>query len=120
MIFHVHGLEVGRSDNPNPQLVALEKKGAEMADLIITVSEAMKQELVSLGVPAEKIRVCYHGVDAKFFDPHRAIPSGLRPAREIRPEEDDVIVLFMGRLEPVKGLSSSFLPCPRCWQSIPM
>ena len=52
MIFHVHGLEVGRSENPNPQLVALEKKGAEVADLIITVSEAMKQELVSLGVRA--------------------------------------------------------------------
>lgn len=26
MIYHVHGLETGRSDNPNPQLVTLEKK----------------------------------------------------------------------------------------------
>ena len=76
MIYHVHGLEIGRSESPNPQLVALEKKGAEVADLVITVSEAMKQELVSLGVPAEKIRVCYHGVDAGFFDPHQSsIPS---------------------------------------------
>ena len=49
MIYHVHGLEVGRSDNPNPQLVALEKKGAEVADQVITVSEAMKQELATLG-----------------------------------------------------------------------
>ena len=48
MIYHVHGLEVGRTDNPNPQLVALEKKGAEIADRIITVSEAMKQSWPSL------------------------------------------------------------------------
>ena len=69
LIFHVHGLEVGRSENPNPQLVALEKKGTEIADRIITVSGAMKKQLAALGVPEEKISVCYHGVDAGFFDP---------------------------------------------------
>ncbi len=42
MIYHVHGLEVGRSEHPNPQLVSLEKKGAKEADLVITVSEAME------------------------------------------------------------------------------
>ena len=54
MIYHVHGLEVGRTNNPNPQLVALEKRGVEIADKIITVSKAMKRELVILGAPIEK------------------------------------------------------------------
>ena len=113
MIFHVHGLEVGRSENPNPQLVALEKKGAEVADLIITVSEAMKQELVSLGVRAEKIRVCYHGVDAALFNPDRADPRRLTALRKrYGYAEDDVIVLFMGRQESVKGIVQLFSAIP--------
>jgi glycogen(starch) synthase len=113
MIFHVHGLEVGRTDNPNPQLVALEKKGANVADLIITVSEAMKQELVSLGVEAKKVRVCYHGVDGAFFDPDRADPERLAALRKrYGYAEDDIIVLFMGRLEPVKGIVQLFSAIP--------
>lgn len=113
MIYHVHGLEGGRSENPNPQLVALEKKGAEVADLIITVSQAMKQELVSLGVRAEKVRICYHGVDAAFFNPHRADPKRLTALRKIYGyAEDDVIVLFMGRLESVKGIVQLFSAIP--------
>jgi glycosyltransferase involved in cell wall biosynthesis len=109
MIYHVHGLEIGRTDTPNPQLVALEKKGADAADLVITVSEAMKQELVSLGVAAEKIRVCYHGVDAEFFNPDRADAKRLAELKEKYGfASDDIIVLFMGRLEPVKGVVQLF------------
>ena len=113
MIYHVHGLEVGRSENPNSQLVALEKRGSEVADLVITVSEAMKQQLAGMGVPRDKIRVCYHGVDAKFFDPDRADPKHLADLkRKYGLKEDDIIVLFMGRLEPVKGIIQLFSAVP--------
>ena len=105
MIFHVHGLETGRSENPNVQLIALEKKGAMMADGIITVSKAMKQELSGLGIPDKKIRVCYHGVDAQFFDPKRADPKHLQALRErYGLKIGDYVLLFIGRLEPVKGI----------------
>jgi len=113
MIYHVHGLETGRSDHPNPQLVALEKRGCEVADLVITVSEAMKRELGAMGVPEGKVRVCYHGVDAKFLDPDRADRKRLAALRErYGLEEDDIIVLFMGRLEPVKGIGQLFSALP--------
>jgi glycosyltransferase involved in cell wall biosynthesis len=109
MIYHVHGLEIGRTDTPNPQLVTLEKKGANVADLVITVSEAMKQQLVGLGVSQEKIRVCYHGVDAAFFNPDRADAKRLAALRKRYGfTSDDVIVLFMGRLESVKGVVQLF------------
>jgi glycosyltransferase involved in cell wall biosynthesis len=109
MIYHVHGLEIGRTDTPNPQLVTLEKKGAEVADLVITVSEAMKQELICLGVSPEKIRVCYHGVDAAFFNPDRADAKRLAALRKRYGfAKEDVIVLFMGRLESVKGIVQLF------------
>lgn len=109
MIYHVHGLEIGREDSPNPQLVALEKKGAAAADLVITVSEAMKRQLVGMGVAAEKIRVCYHGVDTVFFNPDRADARQLADLRSRYGfAEDDIVVLFMGRLEPVKGVMQLF------------
>lgn len=109
LIYHVHGLEIGREDSPNPQIVALEKKGAEVADLVITVSQAMKQQLVGLGVSSEKVRFCYHGVDAAFFNPIRADAKRLAALRKRYGfASDDVIVLFMGRLEPVKGVVQLF------------
>ena len=113
MIYHIHGLEVGRSDNPNPQLVALEKKGTEVADRVITVSEAMKQELLTLGTPKEKVSVCYHGVNASFFDPDRAdvkILAALRKRYGF--SDDDIIILFVGRLESVKGVKELFYALP--------
>lgn len=113
LIYHVHGLEVGRSESPNPQLVALERKGALASDLVLTVSLAMKRQIESMGVPEEKIRVCYHGVDSDFFDPQKAEPDKLKALRERYGFEDDAqVVLFVGRLEPVKGLVQLFSAMP--------
>ncbi|MDD1741783.1 MAG: glycosyltransferase family 4 protein [Methanotrichaceae archaeon] len=105
MIYHVHGLEIGRSDNPNLQIIDLERKGAEVADLVITVSQAMKQEVAELGIDSHKIRVCYHGVDAKFFNPVEARIEKIQLLRSrYNLDENDFIILFIGRLEPVKGI----------------
>jgi glycosyltransferase involved in cell wall biosynthesis len=113
LIYHVHGLETGRSERPNPQLVALERKGAAVADLVITVSEAMKRELATMGVPAEKVRVCYHGVDTEFFDPRLVDPGAIETLRKkYGYAKDDIIVLFVGRLEPVKGIKELFSAMP--------
>jgi len=113
LIYHVHGLEGGRSERPNPQLVALESRGVAVADLVITVSLAMKRELASLGVPAEKVRVCYHGVDTGFFDPDSVDPRALESLRErYGYAKDDIIVIFLGRLEPVKGVIELFSAMP--------
>lgn len=113
LIYHVHGLETGRSSNPNPQLMALEHKGSEVADLVITVSEAMKRELAGQGVFADKIRVCYHGVDCEFFDPEKVDRESLVALRERYGfDEDDIVILFVGRLEPVKGIRELFSALP--------
>lgn len=113
MIYHVHGLETGRSQSPNPQLIALEHRGAEVADLVITVSEAMKRELVGQGISADKIRVCYHGVDCEFFDPDKVDEKSLVSLKEIYGfAEDDIVLLFVGRLEPVKGVRELFAALP--------
>lgn len=120
MIYHVHGLEAGRSEQPNQQLVSMEKKGAKTADLVITVSEAMKQEMISFGVPADKIRVCYHGVDSVFFDPSRMDPAKLENLRELYGlDVDDTVILFIGRLEPVKGVIQFLQALPKVLEKHP-
>ena len=105
LIFHVHGLETGRSDHPNPQIVCLERQGALAADRIITVSEAMKRQIKEMGISGDKISVCYHGVDSQFFDRQRADALSLKSLRRRYGfADDDIIILFLGRLEPIKGV----------------
>ncbi|HPR66393.1 MAG TPA: glycosyltransferase family 4 protein [Methanothrix sp.] len=105
LIFHVHSLEVGRETAPNPQIVDLEVRGASLADGVITVSMAMKEQLASLGIPKDKIDVCYHGVETDVFSPSKVKPKKIEELRErYAIEEGDEVILFVGRLEPVKGV----------------
>jgi glycosyltransferase involved in cell wall biosynthesis len=65
----------------------------------------MKRELIGMGVAADKIYVCYHGVDACFFDPARLDQRRLEAMKERYDiVEGDIVILFVGRLERVKGV----------------
>ncbi|MFC1487486.1 glycosyltransferase family 4 protein [Thermoproteota archaeon] len=44
---------------------SIENRGGQLANMFITVSYAMQDELLQIGFPADKIRVCYNGVDPK-------------------------------------------------------
>jgi len=73
----------------------------KLADLILTVSEFSKREIMRyLPVPEEKIRVIYNGVNDRFF---QNTPDILR--REVRIEYglDRPYILFFGRLDPDKN-----------------
>lgn len=103
-VLHVHSTEAGRSvGGGSPTIRALEARAAEQADLIVTVSRAMRSELVSLGVPAEKVRVVYNGVDPAKYDPDRVSGAEIEAFRERLGLGDDPVVLFVGRLVRVKG-----------------
>jgi glycosyltransferase involved in cell wall biosynthesis len=105
LIYHVHSLEVGRETTPNGQIVDLELRGASLADGVITVSLAMKEQLAGLGIPKDKIEVCYHGVETDVFSPSKVKPKKIEDLREkYGIEKGDEVILFVGRLEPVKGV----------------
>ncbi|MFQ6136311.1 MAG: glycosyltransferase family 4 protein [Candidatus Hydrothermarchaeales archaeon] len=109
MIFHVHSSEVGRSlGKPTRRIVDLELMGAEKADLVITVSNAMKEELISTHFPPEKIRVCHNGIDTeRTFNPELIDKDRMAKIREeYGVREDENLLLFIGRLEPVKGVEN--------------
>ncbi|MCL7410858.1 MAG: glycosyltransferase family 4 protein [Methanosarcinaceae archaeon] len=120
-IYHVHSTEAGRSlGNLNPQIQRFENRSANYVDALITVSNAMKDELVSMGVPQDKIYVCYNGVDVKRFDPENARPSNISKLRkEYGIGESDRVVLFIGRLEEVKGAAKLVLAMPDVLEKYP-
>jgi glycogen(starch) synthase len=114
LVFHVHSTEKGRTLGNGSEVVSnIELRGAQAADLVITVSYAMKDELIKLGFPREKIEVCYNGVDPQKYNPENVSPDQIRQVREfygIKPE--DSMILFLGRLVGVKGVDKLVMAMP--------
>jgi len=121
LVFHVHSTEKGRTLGDGSEVVSnIELHGAKAADLIITVSYAMKDELVKLGFPAEKIHVCYNGVDPEKYNPEKVNQSDIQKMRErYGIKEDDLMILFVGRLVGVKGVDKLIMAMPHVLRKIP-
>jgi glycosyltransferase involved in cell wall biosynthesis/GT2 family glycosyltransferase len=73
---------------------------AEHLDRRMVISEAGRKRLENMDTPAEKIRLIRNGVDLDYFDPARFERGRLR--RQLRLKPSTAIVLFAGRLDPVK------------------
>jgi glycosyltransferase involved in cell wall biosynthesis len=121
LAFHVHSNERGRTlGNGSGVVSSIEKRGGEMADMVITVSYAMQDELIQAGFPAEKIRVCYNGVDPKKYDPKQVSEERIKDVRKkYGLTKDDRMVLFVGRLVWIKGVDKLIRAMPQVLQKIP-
>jgi len=98
----------------------VELRAAQTADMILTVSNAMKEELIGLGFPAEKIRVVYNGVDPQKYSREQVNDEKVREVRQQYGLKDsDVMVLFLGRLVWVKGIDKLIAAMPHVLQKIP-
>jgi len=106
LVFHIHSIEEQRClDGGSGTIKHFERKTAEYADRIITVSHSMKDYLVSIGYPADKIEVVHNGCDAEMYNPsevNKEIVEELKERYRIKPNEK--IILFVGRLTAVKGV----------------
>jgi glycogen(starch) synthase len=120
-VFHVHSTEKGRTLGNGSEVVSnIELHGAKAADMIVTVSYAMKDELIKLGFPQEKIQVCYNGVDPQKYDPEAVDPEQARKVRESYGiKDDEQMILFLGRLVGVKGVDRLVMSMPHVLQKIP-
>jgi glycogen(starch) synthase len=84
-----------------------------MADLVVTVSYAMKDELVQLGFPREKIQVSYNGVDPQKYNPENVSKENIQKIRaRYGIKDDELMILLLGRLVMVKGVDKLIMAMP--------
>ena len=112
--FHVHSTEKGRTLGNGSGVVSnIELRAGRTADMVVTVSYAMKDELVGLGFPREKIQVSYNGVDPQKYNPANVSKEEISNVRKkYGIKDDETMILFVGRLVAVKGVDKLILAMP--------
>jgi len=120
LVVHFHSTEQGRSGGGgSPTVREIERLAAFTADRIVTVSYAMRDELVGLGYPEGKIRVIYNAVDEKKYDPAKVPKDAVRELRNRLGIGESPMVFFVGRLSWVKGADSLVQAMPYVLKEVP-
>lgn len=121
MVFHIHSTERGRSLGRGSSIIYdLEKKAANFADRVITVSYVMRDELIACGFPQDKIDVVWNGVDTSKYSPGRVKMEEIQGIRSHYGVSDgDWMLLFLGRLTAVKGVDRLLMAMPHILQRFP-
>jgi glycosyltransferase involved in cell wall biosynthesis len=105
------GLVVGGSDVL--LLTRERRRGAAVrrvlagVDAVFAVGPHLQQHVVGLGVPAERVHVFPQGVDTALF--HPGDPAAARSRLGL--EDGPPLVLWVGRMVPVKGLDVLLQAC---------
>ncbi len=120
LVFHVHSTEQGRSGDGSDTVKRLEKMAADHAERVVTVSYAMRDHLVRLGYEEKKIRVVHNGIDTEKYSPDRFSSKESRRVREaLGIKNDEFTILFVGRLDWVKGADILLQSMPEILSGVP-
>lgn len=91
------------------------KRALRRASFVLTVSDGMRRRALEFGVAPECVRTIHNGCDASLFKP--ADRAAARAERGVPP--DAQLVLFVGRLIPLKGHQELFEALARLVPSHP-
>jgi glycogen(starch) synthase len=119
LVVHYHSTEQGRTGSGSAAVKDIERVAAQKSDLIITVSYAMRDELVKLGYPEQKIRVVYNGVDANKYTPDLFSAAEIKAFRKKIGVGDSPMIFFVGRLTWVKGADTLTLAMKEIAKAVP-
>lgn len=119
LVLHLHSVEEGRVGDGSKTIKEIERMGARSADLVVTVSYSMRDQLVSLGYEEKKIRVIHNGVDEKKYDPSRFSKNEVAEIRAELGVGSDPMILFVGRLTWVKGVDTLVRAMPMILEEVP-
>jgi glycosyltransferase involved in cell wall biosynthesis len=121
LLFQVHSTEAGRSIGAGSDTIKkIEYEGGQAADGVITVSYAMKDELIQLGFPDNKIHVVWNGVDPSKYSMEKVAKKDIEDLRKkygIQPHE--TMIFFIGRLVTVKGADKLIQSMPSVLSEFP-
>lgn len=93
LLVHLHVL----MDDWIPELT---RNNMRRADMVVTVSEAVKDSLVAIGVRAERIRVNLNGIDLGLWHPDL---DGAPVRAELGIPAGATVLTIMSRIYPAKG-----------------
>ncbi|MBN2406658.1 MAG: glycosyltransferase family 4 protein [Elusimicrobia bacterium] len=83
----------------------IERYNLKNADMIVTVSEVLRKDLIDMGIPEKKILVVPNGVDTAKFSPENTDPEKIRRLKEKLGIENGCIVAgFTGTFGPWHGI----------------
>jgi glycogen(starch) synthase len=121
VVFHVHSTEWGRSSGQGSEVVShLEQATARLADHIITVSYAMRDDLVQHGWTESKVSVVWNGVDPELYNPQNCKQEAVDGIREkYGVPRDWNLLLFVGRLTWVKSVRNLVQAIPMVLKDYP-
>jgi len=121
VVFHIHSTEWGRSGGGGSKVVSyLESATADVVDRIITVSHAMREDLVRHGLPKSKISVVWNGVNPERYNPKRCKKDDVKRIRQkYGIQDDDRMLFFLGRLTWVKGVRNLVQAMPMILEEYP-
>jgi glycogen(starch) synthase len=119
--FHVHSTEWGRAGGPGSEVVShLEWATSQKVDKIVTVSHAMQEDLVRHGWTNSKISVVWNGVDPEQYRPEVCRPEEVEAVRNrYNIKSDERMILFLGRLTWVKGVTNLVQAMPMVLSEYP-
>jgi glycosyltransferase involved in cell wall biosynthesis len=121
VVFHVHSTEWGRSGDTGSEVVShLERATGQNADAIVTVSNAMQDDLVKHGWPQNKINVVWNGVDPDEYNPKGCKKEDVSKVRmNYGIPKDWNMLLFLGRLTWVKSVKNLIQALPMVLKDYP-
>ena len=99
IIHEVHGDPISKDRHPilNAFVLSMERLSAPIASKLIIKSERIRQSFIDRGIGTESMyELIYHGIDLSEF-------KNVTPAH-IPESEEDVRLVFVGRLQDGKGL----------------
>lgn len=119
-VFHFHSTEQGRHGGEGSAVrETIERMAAARADLVVTVSYAMLDEMIGLGYDGSRTRVVYNGVDPAKYNPSSVSPDEVAALRERLGAGERPLLLFVGRLSWVKGIEQLLLAMPSIVRAVP-
>jgi glycogen(starch) synthase len=121
LVFHVHSTEWGRSGGQGSEVVShLESETAMLADRVITVSYAMRDDLIRHGWAESKIHAVWNGVDPERYNPLKCKSEDVCRIREKYGIPSDWnFLLFVGRLTWVKSIRNLVQALPIVLEEYP-
>ncbi|MDE2991764.1 MAG: glycosyltransferase family 4 protein [Chloroflexota bacterium] len=103
LVFHVHSTERGRQGvAPSPIVGSWEYALGHTAAAVVTVSKAMREDLVAHGWPNDRVHAVWNGVDTRRYHPQA--PGGRDVRARYGIPASAPVALFIGRLTEVKGV----------------